>query len=847
MNPTLPAKGRASSAKGTDNTIPKIIRPPVAFMQLKRLLAFRLIGAFATAALLSLPLRSAETVALWTFDEPAGMYPSSIIMDHASGDAPLALGPGGSIVAGKFGNALSSHPQPEIKYPSGGVLFGLSQAPTPPGRTVAPLSWMNARFAALMTSGEKHLRKEFAYANATKTGLNLGAFDWTVEFWFKPDAAAGNGDGVVFEVGQGPRGENDHVTALVLKGDRSGFTLVNQPAGARVDIPSDAAALRDGGRWTHFAFVYDASARRLTHFVDGRPQGAPVSADIRALPEGDEAYFTLARDAKWERPLPGALDEMRFSRGDVYTAAFTPASLVSGGQIGEQARKPAVTEPLLFAGSAAPAEPLALGSRKYLMIDDALFPQHTEVTFLPTPPDRVQFLFEVQGSFRKHLTVIEGDDGLIRIYNPIGQDDKLGVRTSRDGVHFEIPKLPNGDAKNPNIATSFSAGTPGIFIDPLAPASERWKLVSGDEGHGIFLAASADGFTWKRSPTAALSSWSGSQSNMFYDDQRGQYVGYHRTDIGENVFNKTERRFVVTILDNLKTPWPFHPLSQAGYDRIARSIRVDLFRPWYLDNGPLTPGGIGLEYPFAFRPTDGFDPEATDIYVPKAVKYPWAPDAYLAFPCIYFHYEETKPQTRAVLAERDRARGSGPIETQLMTSRDGLDWKRYPRPVWHGVGLSDNGYDIHQTYMAQGMIRRGDEIWMYSYDTEEYHSGGRGKHVRRAVFRTVQRLDRFVAATAPYDSEAMLYSRALTFTGRQLVLNVDTAASGYLQVGLLRGDGRPIEGYGLDDCVYVNGNELSYPVEWLGKGTDLSAFAGQPVRLVIRMRGSRLFSLQFTE
>ena len=57
----------------------------------------------------------------------------------------------------------------------------------------------------------------------------------------------------------------------------------------------------------------------------------------------------------------------------------------------------------------------------------------------------------------------------------------------------------------------------------------------------------------------------------------------------------------------------------------------------------------------------------------------------------------------------------------------------------------------------------------------------------------------------------------------------------------------PLPGYGLDDCVYVSGNELRYTVDWLGKGTDVSGLSGKPVRLVLRMRGSRLFSLQFTD
>jgi hypothetical protein len=136
---------------------------------------------------------------------------------------------------------------------------------------------------------------------------------------------------------------------------------------------------------------------------------------------------------------------------------------------------------------------------------------------------------------------------------------------------------------------------------------------------------------------------------------------------------------------------------------------------------------------------------------------------------------------------------------------------------------------------------------MYSYNTEEYHSTFRKKPERRGMFRTVHRADRFVAARADYDETGTLYSRPFVFSGNRLVLNVDTAATGDLQVGLLSGDGRAIPGYGLDDCVYVNGNELRYEVEWLGKGSDISKFAGRPVRLVVRMRGTSLYALQFIQ
>ena len=596
---------------------------PSPSLSLRTRAALRFVSVcFLAATALAATAPADETIAFWAFDEPVGLYPSSVLSDEGPSQLPLLLGPGGSVVPGKFGNALSAAPQPAVKLPPGSVLFGLTQLPTPAGRSTEPLSWHNAQHAALMTAGENHLRKEFPHPNATETGLNLGAFDWTLEFWYRGEAPiAGATEGVVFEIGQGPRGENDHVTSLSLSADRTGFVLVNQPNVSRVSIPSAAEALTDPNRWTHLAFVHDAARRELRHHVDGRLVGTPLNVTIEALPVGEEAYFTLARNGRWTHALPGALDEFRVTRGARPARAFSPPTSHVARPAGGLPVRPAdAEEPLRFAGDQTPAEVINLGSSKHLLIDDALFPQHTNVSFVPTPPSKVELAFEVHGSFRKHVTVVEDEQRVIRLYNPIGPGDRLGVRTSRDGLNFEIPRLSTLHPDYPNIVTTGSAGTPSVFIDPLAPPEERWKLVSGDEGQGIFVHTSPDGYQWRRLPTAAISAWSGSQSNMFYDDQRGQYVGYHRTDSGRTLYNKTERRFVLTILDTLRPPWPFTPRSQAEYDRLAATSRLNLVRPWYLDNGPLTPGGVGIEWPIVFQPTDGFDPDSTDIYVPKALK-----------------------------------------------------------------------------------------------------------------------------------------------------------------------------------------------------------------------------------
>jgi hypothetical protein len=788
--------------------------------------------------------RGADTVALWLFDEPAGLYPSTPLESAAGLDAPLVLGLGGTIVSGKFGQALSTEPYPPVVIPTEGEkTAALGLFPRAPGRTQDPLTWRNAQFAALMTSGEKHLRKEVGFVGATRTDLNLGAFDWTVEFWFR--ARPEGREGVVFEIGTGPRGESALVSRLSVDPARAHWVWENQPAGTRFSLPTDAAALRGPDAWHHFAFVHDAAAGALVHYVDGRRQGPPLPAAWRALPAGDEDYLSVGRDGTWGRPLPGLLDEMRISRGIVYRGDFTaPDSFAPKTPAVALQRGP----PLLF-GAAAPREGVVnLGSRKHVFLDGALFERSDGITFRVHPPRRIDRVIDgTDGQFRKHLTVVDDGAGLIRLFNG-GPDDYLMVHVSEDGLNFRAPDtgLHHQGRRNIVIAESCATGRP--IIDPNGPPEQRWKCLSGFEGRGVYLFTSPDGWKWTRQRAAVLPFRSGSQSSLYYDDQRGSYVGFHRTGFPRSADGATQREFVRAETDDICSPWPVKFQSQAEVWAIAKTRPLRSPQPWWLDNGPLTPGDFGLELPVAFAPDPTIDPPGTGVYVPKADKYRWAPDAYFAFPVMYFDYEQPlQPRTRRVLYE-DKARGlgSGQVETQVAVSRDGIGWRRMPTPTYLPVGTY-RGRALHQIYLAEGMVRRGAEIWQYFYGQEEYHSPARRNPAGNGVYRAVQRLDGFVSADAPYDRLATLVTRPLIFRGNRLVLNINTGGMGYAQVGFEDDQGRPVPGFGVDDCVFINGDFVAHTVEWLARGSDVSALAGKPVRLVMRLRGSSLYALQFVE
>ncbi|MFC2133970.1 LamG-like jellyroll fold domain-containing protein [Bacteroidota bacterium] len=807
-----------------------------------------------------------QTTALWNFDEQKGIYPSSVISDHSDNDYPLVIGPGGMIVDGKYGNALDPVEQPfvQITEEDDEVRFGLTRLPISAGRTIEPMNWFNANFAALMTSGETHLRKQVGFAQPTKTKLNLGDFDWTVEFWFISTRQT-NEEGIVFEIGQGPRGENNKVTKLSFSKDHNHFILLNQPSNNTIKIQTNLT----WNNWHHLAFTYDAASNQLKHYVDGKLQSLPPAAELRSLEFGDEDYMSIGRNGTWGYPLQGKIDELRFSEYIVYKHDFTVPESFSYLQSADRKIDLIKGPELLFNSDEDRDVVLNLGSRKHLFIDDALLDEYDDAKFVVNPPKIAEIVMtNIVGSFRKHLNVLEDNEGKIRLYTTV-DDDYLAVWISDDGINFKAPQLKNGKyKKHNNIVLHSSVGMGMVFEDPNAPKEERFKYVSDYHRRAVSIFYSEDGLEFKRFKQPVLPFRSGSQCNIFYDDQKQVYTAFHRSDYGRTIQGATQRDFVMTETKDLLTPWPFTPLTLEENYKRAEGKRVADLMPWYLDNSPLTPGGFALEYPWIFSPVDNYDPIETDIYVPKTMKYQWAPDTYLAFPIIYFHYEDSVPITRSILMDPKRKLGSGPLETQVAVSRNGTDWKRYPRPAYVGIG-KHGGIDFKTAYTAHGMIKRGNEIWQYVFCEPHYHSPWIKYNDKRSVIRLVQRLDGFVSLDSPYEKEAYVITKPFTFDGNRLLLNIDTDAAGYTQVGFLDENDKPIDGFSLDDCIYVNGDFIAEEIEWMKNrdeikrisshdeedhetlsskvitSADVSTLQGRTVKLIFRMRGSKLYSIKF--
>jgi hypothetical protein len=74
---------------------------------------------------------------------------------------------------------------------------------------------------------------------------------------------------------------------------------------------------------------------------------------------------------------------------------------------------------------------------------------------------------------------------------------------------------------------------------------------------------------------------------------------------------------------------------------------------------------------------------------------------------------------------------------------------------------------------------------------------------------------------------------------------VATSAAGSVRVEVQSAEGTPVEGYRLEQCHDLVGDEIERPVAWEGGG-DVRALQGRPVRLRFVLQDADLYALRFT-
>ena len=461
--------------------------------------------------------------------------------------------------------------------------------------------------------------------------------------------------------------------------------------------------------------------------------------------------------------------------------------------------------------------------KRQLFLDPTGFEKSENVTFAVNPAQRRETVIHPDRPWEQLMIsfflTVRDEGGKLRMWY-ICRDKlnrpNVAYAESRDGVNWIKPDLGivdyDGSRANNLVGLSTLEGTP--FIDPNAPADQRYGYITnlGSSG-GLVRYHSPDGLHWKRDAEPILKFVSDTQNVSFWDERLKTYVLYVR---GWNPKYRTVLR--------LELPSLSRPAAIVASGR-----------------GRVPGGGTGLPFFFDEAPTvlrcDAQDASRTDIYNLAAQPYPIDPDWYVGFPAFLRRSAESD-------AAGHRGSHKGPVEVQFVGGRDGVTWHRYDRAVYAPPGIAAPA-KRNMTFMGTGLIVRGDELWQYGTEFESEHgdTAARQKKTDGVIVRWVQRVDGFVSANTGA-AEGVLRSAPLPVTGERLLLNLDTGALGEVRVALLGADGRPIPGFGADECAPLQINSTGAVATWAG-GSDLSILRGRDVRVEFRARRTKLFSFRF--
>lgn len=398
--------------------------------------------------------------------------------------------------------------------------------------------------------------------------------------------------------------------------------------------------------------------------------------------------------------------------------------------------------------------------------------------------------------------------GLLRMYYELrvpGQEFQRGVAmaTSTDGVHWTKPALNvTGTTYSPSPLNNFVSlpqqwmGGPSVFIDPNAPANQRYRMSATVNEQTLYGLASADGVHWSNAATiddrgssAALDSL----NTTLWDSKTQKYTEYGRWWYGGGFGG---RRGV-------------YMKQSSTWDGTWTSSRQ-----FVLDPGAFIPAGS----------TNYFD-----IYTPGIQQYH---GQYVALPAIYHH-----PGSWGA---------SGSVYPSFMYSRDGTNWS-IPDAYHSMIDLSAHGQNASnfgQAYTATSMVEKNGQLNIYySYFPENHNSGTESSG---GIYLATLPEDRFMGVQSSPGSLGTWTTSAITLSNDPGHLILNALVEGSLRVEVLDASTMtPLTGFAIDDAMALgSGDFLSALAGWTG-GDTLDALAGRTVALRFIMDDATVYGFHF--
>lgn len=528
------------------------------------------------------------------------------------------------------------------------------------------------------------------------------------------------------------------------------------------------------GRFLACVRLYDVKPRTSLCWVDVK---AGKITEALALPSGgDTSYAGLV-----------------FHDGIVWVSYYSSHEKKTNIYLAKVALSDkSATDTKTTATSAGTPEPLQIGSRRELFVDEALIEskKNAELTLHPPTAGDVAFVCDApwEGNISAYYSIFQDGDRYRMYYRGAHFDETTKKPThpeftcyaeSRDGLTWEKPKLGlfefQGSKENNIVWAAKDDSTHNFTVfkdaNPACPADARYKALAG-ERPGLRALKSPDGIHWSLitdKPVITKGAFD-SQNLAFWHPVHRKYFDFHRH------FHDKVRGIMTATSDDFLT-WT---------------------EPKFLE----------------------FDGGTVEHLYTNAVQpYFRAPHLFVGFPTRY------QPRNQQV-------------EPILMTSRDGLHFHKWAEPLIPITAPKDRDGN-RSNYMAWGLLQLpGDEKTMTVYGTEAYYAGP-GSRLRRFTFRT----DGFCSLSAT-EEPGDVTTRPLNVAGGELSLNVQPGPSGRVQVEIQDAQGQPIPGFAIADCQPITADSIDSRVKWTS-GASLPAAVKEPIRLRFLLQNADLYAFQF--
>jgi hypothetical protein len=524
----------------------------------------------------------------------------------------------------------------------------------------------------------------------------------------------------------------------------------------------------------------------------------------------------------------------------------------------------------LLTQSLSAAEPIDIGSRRQLFLDDFIVERIDGLTrTMHQPVKRGPVLKAEEPWEGVYIAVFSPpmwipDEGVFKqVYECRygGYRGKSGhkyvLAISKDGIHWEKPNLGlvefEGSKENNLFRTPDNRRLVHVVFDPDDPdPKRRYKGLLTVPG-GRVPVVSSDCLHWQKLDAQLPSADAGT---MAFDRDKRLFMAMLKRSNPDTVGRSYDVSFSEDFINWSKPRFMFgmdkDRDQKMALDVIRRRLaNPALAKPLFIDPDP----AIGWRRPEGKRHIPTWRAECYNFGV---VPYE---DLYLGLITVYY-------PTGQRLPERTNADGFNLI--QLAMSRDLKEWKRLgdrqpflePSPLTKGLV---GNYDRLQLGAYNGIIQHADEVRFYygglkrrvpqhsrwpdgsprePATLSDFERADWLKDTHSAMCLAVLRQNGFISLTAG-DKAGQIITKPLAATGDRLLLNVDVQNGGYAKVELLDTNNRPLEGFSLQDCVAVETDGIRQIALWKSNA-DIRSLSGKTIRLHFELKQADLYSFQFT-